>query len=493
MKSHQILVVEDEAILAGDLSDQIQELGYDVAGISDNAEEAFETARQKRPDLVFMDISLKGAKEGKDGIFAATQIRKHLGIPIVFLTALSDHETLGRAKLAEPFGYLHKPCQPRDIRTAIEIALHKHQREQEVVRNEKQFRQTIDSIGEGVVAVDDQGKIALFNPAAETLTGWKKEDAIGQPVELVLPFVEKRDTETNTPELAPRDTTLITRDGREIPISERVTEVVSQGENKQQVVTFWNLNNSENSFQSLLRAQKLQSLGNLASGMAHEFNNQLTPILGYTTLLKSMMVLDDFTTEIFESIEESINRISNITRQMLSYAGKNRSELIPIDINYLIKNSHELINISATKKVHFVTNLGEDLPQFDANPQDIQQILLNLLSNSVESFENKGGQITLSTNAGHYTAEQLRSPFLEVQPLGGHFVHLQVKDNGPGIPAKFVSQIFDPFFTTKFPGRGLGLAVVLGIIGHHNGSIQVDSNPNTGTQFDLYFPVAKVS
>jgi hypothetical protein len=492
MKKKRILVVEDEAILATDLADQIQDLGYEVIGIEDNADGAIHAAEKMRPDLVFMDICLKNSKGGKDGIYTATQIRQQFGIPIVFLSAYSDQETISRAKLAEPYSYLHKPWQPRDVRTALEVAIHKHQSEQEVIQREKQLHHTINALGGGVVTVDAAGKISAFNPAAESLTGWKKEEAIGQPVTLVLPFTQERSSSRsgeNLPSPIDRETTLVTKDGQQIPVLQRISDLPTADQKIQRVISFWNLDKSEQSFQSLLRAQKLQSLGTLAAGMAHEFNNQLTPILGYTSLLKTMIAPDETTTEIFQSIEESIQRLSNLTRQMLNYAGKSRSEMIPIDINHLILNSQELLRITATKRVQYHQKLSPEIAPFLGNPQDLQQILFNLLTNSVEAIGDRGGEIVLSTQTVDLTQAELRSPYLNVLPPAGRYVHIQIKDNGPGILPQNLPQIFDPFFSTKFLGRGLGLAVVLAVVEHHKGSIKVSSLPDQQTIFDLYFPV----
>jgi PAS domain S-box-containing protein len=171
----KILVVEDEHIVAMDLMNRLRNLGYEVPDSASSGEEAIEKAARTRPDLVLMDIFLNGEM---DGIQAAGQIRSRYNIPIIYLTAYADSNTLQRAKVTEPFGYVLKPFEERELLTTIEMALYKYRIEQRLKDSERWLATTLKSIGDGVVATDQDGRVKFMNPVAEALTGWKQEEAL---------------------------------------------------------------------------------------------------------------------------------------------------------------------------------------------------------------------------------------------------------------------------------------------------------------------------
>jgi PAS domain S-box-containing protein len=180
MISPNILIVEDEIIIANDIKYIVEGLGYGVSAVVRSGEAAVQTAAKMQPDLVLMDIRLKGEM---DGVAAAAQIQKSLDIPIVYLTAYTDESTLQRAKITEPFGYLVKPFEEREVRTAIEIALYKHKVEKKLKENEetlKKLSSALEQTADHVLITDKQGTIEYVNPAFERLTGYTKEEVIGQ-------------------------------------------------------------------------------------------------------------------------------------------------------------------------------------------------------------------------------------------------------------------------------------------------------------------------
>jgi PAS domain S-box-containing protein len=193
MPKATILIVEDEAIVVEDLSQKLTRIGYEICGISADGVDAATLARDKRPDLVLMDIRLQGAI---DGVEAAETIRRECALPVVFLTAHSDQKTLQRAKLTQPFGYILKPFDELELEIHIEMALHKHQAEQELLRQREWLRVTLTSIGDAVLATDTARRILFINPVASALTGWAEEEAIGRPIESVFRIM---DEETRQP------------------------------------------------------------------------------------------------------------------------------------------------------------------------------------------------------------------------------------------------------------------------------------------------------
>ncbi len=190
MTPARLLVVEDERITAEDLRDILNNLGYSVTAIVSSGSDAIQQAEQSRPDLVLMDIRIKG---DMDGVEAARIIRERFNIPAVYLTAHADPGTLQRAREAEPLGYIVKPFQEPELQASIEMALHKHKVDQRAREREQRLSATLGAIGEGVISINANGQITLLNPAAEAWTGWKQSDALGAGIEEVFRLVSGRD------------------------------------------------------------------------------------------------------------------------------------------------------------------------------------------------------------------------------------------------------------------------------------------------------------
>ncbi|HHT18603.1 MAG: methanogen output domain 1-containing protein [Euryarchaeota archaeon] len=188
MSQIKILIVEDESIVAMDIKHRAEVLGYHVTAIIPSGEEALENVAQNKPDLVLMDIVLKGEM---DGIEAAQKIRDSYDIPVVYLTAYSDERTLKRAKITQPFGYIIKPFDDRELHSAVEVALYKHQMESKLKESEKWLSTTLESIGDAVIATDKQGKIKFMNPVACEITGWNHDDAIGRPLSEIFRVINE--------------------------------------------------------------------------------------------------------------------------------------------------------------------------------------------------------------------------------------------------------------------------------------------------------------
>ncbi|MBC8218989.1 MAG: response regulator [Proteobacteria bacterium] len=187
MSTAKIFIVEDEAIVAESLNDQLEALGYIVTGKAPSGEEALRNIKNNLPNLVLMDIMLEGEM---DGVETAQQIRELYGIPVIFLSAYSDSETLGRAKLTEPFGYLIKPYKDRELHTTLEITLYKHRMEKRVREHERWLDTLLRSIGDGVITVGIDGLLTSMSPVAETLTGLSEAELINKDLLGILQIEE---------------------------------------------------------------------------------------------------------------------------------------------------------------------------------------------------------------------------------------------------------------------------------------------------------------
>ena len=218
MGKANILIVEDDFVIAKVLAESLQELGYQVAGIVSTGEEAVERAAKVHPDLVLMDIRLKGEM---DGIEAGEQISGELHIPIVYLTAYSDERTVERAKITEPYGYLIKPFTDTELKTTLEMAIYKHRRERREREKGEWFLETLMAISDGIITTNPEGQISFMNPAAELMTGWQSQEVYLRPLPEVLRLVhgEGGTPVENLGKRAAREENLVTTEGDEVLIA----------------------------------------------------------------------------------------------------------------------------------------------------------------------------------------------------------------------------------------------------------------------------------
>jgi PAS domain S-box-containing protein len=245
-----ILIVEDENIVALDLRSILTYLGYSVIGITGYAEEALTLVRSLKPDAVMMDIGLRGTM---DGIEAAQIIRHEMNTPVVFITANADAATLNRAKITEPYGFILKPFDEREIQTTLEMAFFRYKTDQELRESQQWLATTLQSIGDAVIATDEHGNIKFMNPIAENLTGWTQQDAIGKPLPDVFIIVNEstRKIVSNPVEIVLKEgrivglanhTILIAKDGTEYNIDDAAAPIYSKtGEITGVVLTFRNI------------------------------------------------------------------------------------------------------------------------------------------------------------------------------------------------------------------------------------------------------------
>jgi PAS domain S-box-containing protein len=228
------------------------------------------------------------------------------------------------------------------------------------------------------------------------------------------------------------------------------------------------------------QAQKLESLGVLAGGIAHDFNNLVGSILTNSELAQQKLASGSPADEEIRDIQKVAGRAAEIVRQMMAYAGQETTEVQSVDLSRLVGDMLQLLHISISKRVALKIDLQQNLPAVLANPAQIRQVVMNLITNASEAIGEGGGVITIATS--------------EVQAKGGSSAsggaRLEVSDTGCGMTEETRAKIFDPFFTTKFAGRGLGLAAVHGIILSHGGIINVASTPGYGTRFEVLLPRA---
>ena len=497
MTAARILVVEDEAVVALDLRTRLTRLGYDVVGVAAKGEDAVAIAKEQRPDLTLMDIRLRSEM---DGIDAAEIIRTQVGLPVVYLTAHADEATVARARVTEPFGYILKPFDERELHTIIEMALYKHKAEQRLRQSERRYATTLASIGDGVIATDKKGCVTFMNAVAESLSGWRMADAQGISLSTVFNICN---ADTRLPVAHPVDrvltegivvglanhTILIQRDGLEIPIDDCAAPIFDdRGQLTGAVLVFRDITKAKQVEEHLRHAQKMEAVGQLAGGVAHDFNNLLTVILNYSDILLKTAGPDHPWYGFLSEIHQAGERSAELTRHLLTFCQKQLVEPMLFDLNESVQKLEQMLKILIGENFELRLNLGPNVGPVRMDSGQIDRILVNLVLNARDAVLDQGC-ITIETA----NVEISESQFPNL--AAGSYRCIQVSDNGCGIPVAHRERIFEPFFTTKQPGKGtgLGLASVYGIVNQCGGHITFKTEVGHGTKFWVYIPAVNAT
>ncbi|HET7737704.1 MAG TPA: PAS domain S-box protein, partial [Tepidiformaceae bacterium] len=244
--------------------------------------------------------------------------------------------------------------------------------------------------------------------------------------------------------------------------------------------------------QQVQHAQKLESLGILAGGIAHDFNNLLVGVLGNAGLALMELPADSPVRRTVTDIETAAKRAADLTRQMLAYSGKGQFVVETVDLSDVVREMAALLEVSISKRVTLRYDFPPGLPGIEADPTQLRQVIMNLITNASDAIGDRDGLVTIRTGTVFADRAYLAEMYLDTELPEGTYVSLEVSDTGSGMDPETKARIFDPFFSTKFTGRGLGLAAVLGIIRGHGGAIKVHSEPGRGTTFRVLFPPADV-
>jgi PAS domain S-box-containing protein len=640
MSDNRIMIVEDEEIVAADIMISVEKMGYIVCATASSGLEAIQKAELTRPDLILMDIVLKGSM---DGIEAATQIKDLYQIPVVYLTAFGENAMLQKAKTAEPYGYITKPFNDRELHIAIEISLYKKEAENKIKKMEHWFATVLRSIGDAVIASDKERQITFMNAVAERLTGWSQKDALGKKLTAILNIkdqdlgdlekhlVEKVITEGLVINLI-ENRMLIGKDGVEIPISDsaapikeengetpgsvlvfrditeskRAEQALQESENKLQTILeslnqaqriamigSWQLNAETNHLwwseetyrifgvtpndftptldavrtfihpddrtlygkslehflqtgesldvnirlltkdgllkychekgevfrddsgqpvrfigtimdvtkskqdeegriklqDQLLQAQKMEAIGQLAGGVAHDFNNILGAILGYAELAQEVSPPGSTLREDIDQVVRASHRAKDLVKQILAFSRQAETVLIPMKLALIVREAAKMLRSSLPSTIAIEQNIDMDAGLILADPTQIHQIVMNLGTNALHAMEETGGTLSISLERKTLAKKDIVN---EPGMNPGCFLQLSVGDTGPGIAPELWDKIFDPYFTTKEVGKGtgMGLSIIHGIVKNYGGTVSFNSHPGEGTVFQILLPAS---
>lgn len=362
---------------------------------------------------------------------------------------------------------------------------------------------TIESTADGLLVVDREGRITRYNRRFAEI--WRIPDevlATGRD-EDALEFVhdQLRDPEAflakvhelyDSPEASSFDSFELT-DGRTLErysIPQRLDdEIVGRVWSFRDVTARRRAEEERRQIERKMRqAQKLESLGVLAGGVAHDFNNILTAILGNADLALSALPEDAPVRPMLLEIEKAARRAAGLCHQMLAYSGQGRFAVSPVDLSDLVTDMNHLLHGAMSSGAALRLRLASGLPRIDVDAVQICQVVASLVTNASEAIGEGVGTVEVSTGVAECRPEDLVSHEMSDDLPEGRYVYLEVSDTGCGMDRETIGRIFDPFFSTKFTGRGLGLPAVLGIVRGHRGAIRVHSEPGKGTTVRVLFP-----
>ena len=369
--------------------------------------------------------------------------------------------------------------------------------EQQIAAEKESLAVTLRAIGDGVITTDVNGRVIMMNNEAENLTGWTFQEAIGKPLKSVFDVTVDLATQAKAQKSGyrneaqsilvnlPENVTLTTRDG-----SERVIEQVASPirDNKNEVsgvvLVFRDITERQRTEAERRKAETLEQLGLLAGGIAHDFNNLLTAIIGNISLASILLPPDDEMTTRLNDAKNASMRARDLAQQLLTFARGGAPIKKTASIGKLIQDTVSFSLRGSRNRSEF--EFGADLWPAEIDAGQISQVVANLVVNADQAMPN-GGTLHVGCENFRYNSNT-NPPIPDLSP--GDYVRVRVRDEGVGIPEKYIKRIFDPYFTTKPKGNGLGLATAYSIIKNHNGLMTVDSEVHLGSTFTIYLPAS---
>ena len=358
----------------------------------------------------------------------------------------------------------------------------------------RRFRQVIDSAFDVIVITDADGRISYINPAFEAVTEYRPDEVIGEKISILKSTMHDEDFykklwDTITSGNVWRGEFVNRKKSGEIyHASAVIFPIYAEGEIHYAAIQR-DVTQEKKLYEQLIRSQKMEAIGTLAGGIAHDFNNLLTAILGYSEIMIGMTKEGDPLFKPASIVNNAAQKGAELAKKILTITRKEKMEVKPANINEIIHNSMELLQRSIPKNIEIGLNLKKNVPNIIADPSQIHQVIMNLAVNARDAMP-EGGKLIIDTSV--VGVENGAAGGVSTDKDG--FIKLSVSDTGHGMDTETQSRIFDPFFTTKETGKGtgLGLYIVHSIINNHSGYINIYSELNKGTRFNIYLPITKI-
>jgi PAS domain S-box-containing protein len=477
MTDARIMVVEDERITARNIQQRLTGLGYAVTAVVASGEDAIRKAEETRPDLILMDIRLEGEM---DGVEAAEHIRTRFHIPVIYLTAYADDSMLRRARATEPFGYLLKPFDARELHATIQMALYRRKMEQALRESEERYRGIFESANDIIATFTLDGIITTVNRGTEVLLGWPRKEVIGRhfsrfltPASVEAIAERERRIKAGGRVAASYEVEVVRKDGRIVPCEIRARFVRNHRRQPVSILAILR----DISERKTLERQRIEFLAMLT----HDIRNPLGVVLGYTDLLLDEALargLDDMG-EMLRRVQSNVLTVYSLVTNYLDFSKLEAGQVVmteePVDLNALLgRVAHQYETEARLRGVTFASALQDGLPAVAGSPLALERVFANLVHNALKVSPG-GGQVTIATGRR------------------GHEAVVTVADTGPGIAAEELPRLFEKYHQVQRSdyraGYGLGLFIVKSLVEAQGGRIEVETALGAGTRFLVFLPV----
>ncbi len=487
----RVLIVEDERVVATHVERSLQDAGYLVIGIAGSAREAQGLVHEEIPDVALVDIRLRGKREGFE---IAERLRVEHDVPVVYMTAHTDDDTLRMAARTGAYGYVVKPFTIGEVKSALQVALHKHRLDRHLAERERWFSTTLRAIGESVLACDEQQRVTFMNETAQRAFGSTEEAARGRGLSELLGGNPEAMAAVGQA-IAQRTALPLSIEVERPPpavgllLSGTVAPIVLGARSLGAVVVLHDVTAQRRRDEQLALTDRLSSLGTLVASVAHEINNPLAYTLGNVALAVGELqriaqdVADPLQRIALEQVilglreaEEGAGRVANTVKELRVFGRMEERSRRLVDPRACVDWALRLTGNQLQHQARLLTDLRQ-VPSVKANELKLSQVVVNLLTNAAQALtgDREDNEVRVTT----WTDET------------GAAV-LEVEDNGHGMTEDVRRSVFEPFFTTKAAGHGtgLGLSICRSIIESFGGEISVESEPGKGSRFRVTLPAA---
>jgi two-component system, cell cycle sensor histidine kinase and response regulator CckA len=476
-RAYRVLVVEDEGLIALDISRRLQAQGHEVLGPASTAEEALALA--PNAEIVLMDIRIDGQR---DGIDTALEIRARHHLPVIFLTAHADRSTLERAKQAGPFGYIVKPLGPASLQTGIEMAIAKHRVERLLEEREAWLRAVLGSIADAAVVVSAEGRVRLLNRAAERHTGWTQAEAEGKPVEKVVGLtVPEGDFDPmplallrGEPVEFDRYAKLISRDGRELEVEGFAAPVRAGQELLGAVLTFRDASAGRWAERQLRQSQRLEAAGRLAAAAASEYSTLIGVIRKQNEWLLRQFGEFSAARGALEEIHRAAAAADEVTRRLEAFGTRQVGQPEALSVNGVLRRMAPLIEATTGDRIQAAIRPSPGAGKIKADAAQLEAAILSLVAHACRSMAAGlgNGQLLLDTARVDL-------------PHSGYAASYVLLGVTYSAAEPEIERLFDPASTD---GPSLALAQVHWLAAECGGYVSARSSPNGGSRIELLIP-----
>jgi len=519
----RILCIDDEEMIRQTMGDYLTDSGFEIIEAA-NGREGLEIFQQENPDLILVDLRMPEI-DGLDVLAAVTQ--KSPETPIIVVSGTGVLEDAIEALRRGAWDYITKPVEDMAI---LEISVVNALKHAQLLRENRQYQENlehevkkrtaelhdaheklkeqhvflrtlIESIPNPIFYKNVKGEYMGCNQSFCRILGVTEKAVIGKKADDFLPenlvplfketdqfIFERHNVQTYEYSLRFPDGTLHNLFTTKAPFINLKGEIAGIVGVISDITNLRQAEEEKTLLEDQLRhSQKMEAVGTLAGGVAHDFNNIFQAMSGYIQLLLMKKDKDDPDRKYLTKIDQSTIRATELVRRLLTFSRKSETRFQPVNLNLVVANTIHLLEQTIPRMIQIEMHPASDLPGIYADPSQIEQVIINIAANAFDAMP-EGGRLVFETESIPFK-EGYSDKYLELKP--GNYVLLKISDTGHGMDEEVQKHIFEPFFTTKEVGKGtgLGLATVYGIVKSHNGRIACYSEPGLGTTFKIYLPV----